>query len=226
LKRILPLLLALVVLTAGCGRFGSAKKSSSTTLLGDGVGSGLSVPTTATTAAPVTTAAGKTKATVAACPHTDPTSEIEYGGRLRLSLTLSVLCPQHADDIAFTLKVTNISSAPVHYDKNQAQFFSLLAYPSGSGRIRWEDTNCQPPSRDRNAPAATLNPGESITINTLYPAPKAVADREKCRRLQAGDYDANGLFLACDGEAYTDGYCDISKDTQYKAQPIRITVAA
>jgi hypothetical protein len=225
LKRILPLLLVLAVVTAGCGRFGS-NKTTATTLLGEGegVGAGLTTPTTRTP--PVTTAPGKTTATVAACPHKDPTSEIEYGGRLRLTLTLSTLCPAHADDIGFTLKLTNISSSPIHYDKNQAQFFSLLAYPSGSGRIRWEDTNCQPPARDRNAPAATLNAGESTTITSLYPAAKSVADREKCRRLQAGDYDANALFLVCDDAAYTDGYCDISKDTQYKAQPVRITVTS
>src|SRR5205085_10875538 len=62
----------------------------------------------------------------AKCAYTDPVSEIEYGGRLRLTLTVSVLCPTRASDIALTLKVTNISKDAIHYDKNQAQFFSLL----------------------------------------------------------------------------------------------------
>lgn len=122
------------------------------------------------------------------------------------------------------MKVTNISSAAFHYDKNQAQFFSLLAYPTGSGRLRWEDTSCQPPSRDRNAPAGTLAPGDSLNFSTLYPAPKSVAEREKCRRLQPGGYQAKAVFLVCDGDAYTDGYCDISKDTQFQAHPVLMTV--
>jgi hypothetical protein len=224
LKRILGLLCAAALVTSGaCGRFGSSKASAPTTLLGDGVGSGLTVPTT--TAAPPTTA-GKPAATSSPapkCQYTDPNSEIVYANRLKLALAVSTLCPKHADDIGFTLTVTNVSSEVVHYDKNQAQFFSLLAYPQGSGRLRWEDTNCQPPARDRNAPAANLNPGQSVTFSTLYPAPKSVSDREKCRRLEAGGYAANAVFLVCDN-SYTDGYCDISKDTQFTAEHVLIDV--
>jgi hypothetical protein len=227
LKQLLGLFCAAALLASGaCGRFGSNKAATPTTLLGDGVGSGLTVPTTAapapaTTAKPATTAAPAPK-----CPYTDPTSEIAYANRLKLTLTVSTLCPKHADDIGFTLKVTNVSSEVVHYDKNQAQFFSLLAYPQGTGRRRWEDTNCQPPSRDRNAPAANLAPGASVTFDTLYPAPKSVSDREKCRRLEAGGYQAHAVFLVCDAAAYTDGYCDISKDTQYTAEPVTIEAGA
>ncbi|MEY2425250.1 MAG: hypothetical protein QOI61_822 [Actinomycetota bacterium] len=223
MKRILPLLVALALATSACGLFGS-NKPTPTTLLGegDGVGAGLTTPTTAaaavTTAKPTVTAAGFV------CPHKDPTSEIEYGGRVRIALTVSKLCPSRAEDITLSMKVTNISGAAFHYDKNQAQFFSMLAYPSGSGRLRWEDTSCQPPSRDRNAPAGTINPGESVNFSTLYPAPKSVADREKCRRLQSGGYQAKAVFLVCDGDAYTDGYCDISKDTQFQAEPVLMTV--
>jgi hypothetical protein len=191
---------------------------------GDGVGANLTAPTTGSispTGAPANTTAAPNP-----CPYSDPVSEIEYGGRLRLTLTVSALCPRFAEDITLTLKVTNISQATVNYDKNQAQFFSFFAYPKGSGRRRWEDTNCQPPSRDRNAPAATLNPGQAVTFSTLYPAPKSVANRETCRRLEIGGYEANAVFLACEGDAYVDGYCDIYKDTQYKAQPVRIDVRA
>ena len=221
MKRLLALVFALVALTAGCGRFSSGK-SSPTTLLGEGEGVGAEIVELSTTVPTTTSIPPATTSPRFVCPYKDPTSVIEYGGRLRLSLTVSALCPKHAEDIALTLKVTNISSTAIHYDKNQAQFFSLLAYPPGTGRSRWEDTDCQPPSRDRNAPAATLNAGDSVTFSTTYPAPASVATREKCRRLQNGDYDANALFLVCDSAAYTDGYCDITQDTQYKAEPVRI----
>ena len=225
LKRILVVLSATVLALSGaCG--GGKGKSSSTTLLGEGSGVGAQL-TTPTTAAPVTTAKPvATTASASRCPYTDPVSEIEYGGRVRLTLTVSVLCPTRASDIALTLKVTNISKDAFHYDKNQAQFFSLLAHPTGSGRIRWEDTNCNPAPRDRSAPAGTLNAGEAVTFNALYPAPKTTADREKCRRLEVGAYAANAVFLLCDGAAYTDGYCDLSKDTQLKAEPVLIDVRA
>jgi hypothetical protein len=225
LKKIFVISAGLALVAAACGGGGGGDKSSGTTLLGgDEIGSNLSTPTTA---APVTTtAAPATTAPVAKCPYTDPVSEIEYGGRLRLTLTVSVLCPRKPDDIAFTLKVTNTSSEAIHYDKNQGLMFSLLAHPTGAGRSRWEDTHCEPPPRDRNEPAGTLAAGQSLTFNTLYPAPKSVSDREKCRRLEPGGYAANAVFLVCDGDAYIDGYCDLSKDTQYKAHPVLIDVRA
>jgi hypothetical protein len=212
-------------MTGACGRFSSGK-SSPTTLLGDGTGVGAGLTTPTTTPPPVTTAKPAATTTPAPkCPYSDPNSEIVYGNRIKLDLTLSPLCPKHADDIALTLKVTNVSSAVVHYDKNQSQFFSLLAYPQGSGRIRWEDTNCQPATGSGTTPAGDLAPGASLTFNGLYPAPKSVGDREKCRRLEAGGYSGNAVFLVCD-DSYTDGYCDISKDTQYKAQPVLIDVGS
>lgn len=220
--RVLVCAAALVALTAACG--GGGGSSSPTTLLGEGgVGAGLTTPDSepvATTEAPPVA----TTEAAAKCPHTDPVSEIEYGGRLRLRLTVSALCPSRAADIALTLKVTNISNQAITYDRNQAQFFSLLAHPAGSGRIRWEDTNCEPPSRDRNATAGTLAAGASLTFNGLYPAPTSVGDREKCRRLEPGGYAAHAVFLVCEGDAYVDGYCDISKDTQFKAHPVLVEV--
>ena len=225
LKRILGLIcVGALVLTGACGKFGSGK-ASPTTLLGGGSGVGADLTTPTTAAPPPTTAKpAVTSPPAPKCPYSDPTSEIVYGNSVKLTLTVSTLCPKHIDDIAFNLKVTNVSNEVVHYDKNQAQFFSLLAYPTGSGRIRWEDTNCQPPPRDRTAPAGNLSPGQTITFDGLYPAAKSVGDREKCRRLEAGGYSANALFLVCDADSYTDGYCDISKDAQYTAQPVLINV--
>ncbi|HVT78589.1 MAG TPA: hypothetical protein VHD87_16235 [Acidimicrobiales bacterium] len=227
MKRILGLLcVAALVLTGACGKF-STKKASTTTLLGDGtgVGSGLTVPTTAV---PVTAGRSATTAAPAApkCPYTDPTSEIVYSNRIKLTFTVSTLCPKHADDIAFNLKVTNVSSTVVHYDKNQSQFFSLLAYPQGSGRIRWEDTNCQPNTGNGQTPAGDLAPGQTLSFDGTYPAAKSVGDRERCRRLEDGGYSANAVFLVCDDDAYTDGYCDISKDNQFKAEPVLINVGS
>ncbi|HUR77584.1 MAG TPA: hypothetical protein VMZ22_06540 [Acidimicrobiales bacterium] len=231
MKRTLLSICAAGLLLSGCG--GGSGKSSATTLLGDGegIGAGLATPTSPatvqTTAAPAATTPQPPPAAAATrCPYTDPVSEIEYGGRLRLTLSVSALCPSRAADIALTLKVTNISNAAIHYDQNQAQFFSLLAHPSGTGRLRWEDTMCDPPSRDRTAPAGTLAPGQTLTFGGQYPAPKSAGDREKCRRLEVGGYAANAVFLACDGAAYTDGYCDISKDAQFQAHPVLIDVRA
>ena len=73
-----------------CG--GGGGKSSTTTLLGSGdeIGAGL---ITTTTGAPVTTAAPVTTSPKARCQYTDPVSEIEYQKRIRLTLTVSALCP-------------------------------------------------------------------------------------------------------------------------------------
>ena len=224
LKRVLGLLcVTALVFTGACCHFGSSK-SSPTTLLGDGeqIGGGL---TTSATAAPTTTTAAKVTTTAPPkCMYSDPTSEIVYGNRIKMNLTTTPLCPQHATDITFKLVVTNVSNAVVHYDRNQNQFFSLLAYPQGSGRIRWEDANCQPRVSDGTTTAGNLGPGASITFDGLYPGLKSAPDREKCRRLEAGGYSANAVFLTCDGAAYTDGYCDISKDTQFQAAPILLNV--
>jgi hypothetical protein len=209
-------------MTGACGKFSSGK-AAPTTLLG-GVGAQLTVPPTApaptTTAKPAPTTVPPPK-----CPYTDPSSEIVYGNRIKLDLTVSILCPKHSDDIGFTMKVTNVSTQVVHYDKNQSQFFSLLAYPQGTGRIRWEDTNCQPATGNGTTPAGDLAPGATLMFTGLYPGPKSEADREKCRRLEAGGYSANALFLVCDS-SYNDGYCDITKDTQFTAQPVRIDVGS
>lgn len=225
MKRTLVVLSAVVLALGGaCG--GGKGKSSPTTLLGDGdeIGADLTTPPTAARA--TTTVPPATTSPASRCPYTDPVSEIEYGGRLRLTLSVSALCPTRAADITLTLKVTNISKDAIHYDKNQGQFFSFLAYPTGSGRGRWEDTNCSPPPRNRQSPAGTLSAGDAITFSTLYPAPKSVADREKCRNLEVGSYAANAVILVCDGDAYADGYCDLSRDTQFKAEPVPIDVRA
>jgi hypothetical protein len=231
LKRFLGLLCALaLVMTGACGRFGSSNKSSSssdTTLLGDGEGVGAGLTTPSTTAPTTTAKPGPTTPAAPKCPYSDPTSEIVYGNRIKLTLTVSILCPKHADDIALTLKVTNVSSAVVHYDKNQQQFFSLLAYPTGTGRLRWEDTNCPVPNGNGTTPAGNLNAGEAITFSGLYPSLKSYSgDREKCRRLEPGGYSAKAVFLVCDGDAYTDGYCELSKDTQFQAEPVLLNVGS
>lgn len=225
--RIVLLCTAVALVASGCGSFGStaSDKGGTTTLLGEGdeIGSGF---TTAATAPRTTTTTTAPPTTEPPCPYTDRVSEIEYDGRLRLTLTISHLCPNKVDDIGLSLRVTNLSDDPIHYDKNQAHLFSLLPHPPGSGRIRWEDTNCQPPSGARNEPAGVFPAGATLTFNGLYPAPESVGDREKCRRLEVGSYTANAVFLVCEGAAYTDGYCDISKDTQYKATPVLIDVRA
>ncbi len=225
MKRLLPLLVALALATSACG--GGSGKPTPTTLLGEG-GVGADLLTTTAPPAPTTTAASASAPAATApsfkCPHKDATSEIEYDGRVRIALTVSKLCPKRAEDITLSMKVTNISASAFHYDRNQAQFFSMLAHPAGSGRLRWTDTDCVPPSRDRNETAGTLGAGESLSFSSLYPAPTSVADREKCRRLQPGGYQAKALFLLCDGAAFSDGYCDLSKATQLEAHPVLMTV--
>jgi hypothetical protein len=138
-------------------------------------------------------------------------------------LTSSKLCPQHADDVELTMTVTNISGASVHYDQNQVQFFSINP-PRGEGRGRWEDDDCANLPADRQKPAATLNAGQSLTLKALYPGNKDVTTREKCRKLEVGEYEVNALVLVCEGDSYVDGYCNFEKDVQYKAAPVRITV--
>ncbi len=219
----IALAVALALLLGACGRFSSSDSTdtSATTAPGE-IGAGLTVP-----AAPTTVAGTKATTTLAKakCPNTDPTSEIRYDRGIAIELTVSTLCPAHASDIGFTMKVTNTSSEGVHYDVNQAQFFTIRA-PRGEQKRRWEDTDCARPTGDRNKPAATLAPGATITITGMYPAPPSVTNREACRRLETGNYDAGGVFLVCDDAAYTDGYCDIAKDTQFFAQPVRITLGA
>lgn len=219
----LAVVFALPVTLGACGG-GGDKKSTATTLLGGGdVGSDLAVPTTpAPTVAPVTTAAPVT-ASGPACPRTSGSSEIVFESGLKLALSVSKTCPKVGEDITLTLNVTNGSNAVVHYDPNQAQMFTIKA-PPGEQRPRWEDDDCNPPTGDRNKPAVSINAGQTTTFKTTFPGPAGAATREKCRKLVAGSYDAMALLLVCEGAAYVDGYCDLSKDAQYNAEPVRLTL--
>ncbi|MEY2470309.1 MAG: hypothetical protein QOF21_3007 [Actinomycetota bacterium] len=185
------------------------------------IGAGLTVPTQRT----VPTTSVATKATSRpACPNTDPTSEVRYDDwSVTITLTVSKLCPVHADDISFTMKVTNKSAAVLHYDANQTQFFTIKA-PRGENKHRWTDTDCNKPIGGGDKPAANLAAGATISFSGVYPGPPGKALRDECRQLERGAYDAGGVFLLCEGEAYTDGYCDTSKDVQLFAQPVRITL--
>ena len=215
--------LVALALFGACGHFGSSgsAKTTDTTTPGE-IGAGLSLHTTPTNA-PTTTAKGRTVPSDSPCGPTHRGSEIAYGEGIKLAFTVSTICPVHADDITFSLTVTNTSSSVVHYDSSQFRYFTLKA-PRGEQRRRWEDTDCHTPPRSEPKPASSLAPGQSLTITGIYPAPASESSRESCRRLEVGAYDAQGEFDVCGAAAYTDGYCDTAKDTQYFAEPIRVTV--
>lgn len=215
------LVLALALLLSGCSKFSSSdgKSTTKTTEAGE-VGAGLGVEPTQ----PVVTRPGVTTTAAADPCTTKPRSTtVVRDNRLKMVLNVSGVCFKHADDIALSLVVTNTSSAPIHYDPNQVTMFTIKA-PTGEQKRRWEDTNCVPPTGGGHEPALTIAPGQSVTFSDTYPAPKSVSDRESCRRLQTGGYDVQAELLVCD-ESYVDGYCDISKDTQFRADPVNITLS-
>jgi hypothetical protein len=220
LKRSGALLLAVAFLLTGCGKFSSSdgKSATNTTEPGE-VGAGLGVPTTqpvVTRPAPTTTAA------VDPCKTKPRSTTAVRDNRIKMVLSVTGVCFKHADDFGLSLVITNTSSAPIHYDPNQITVFTIKA-PQGEQKRRWEDDDCDPPSSGGHEPALTLAPGASVTLSTTYPAPGNATDRESCRRLETGGYDVQAEFLVCD-ESYVDGYCDISKDTQYRADPVNITL--
>ena len=183
----ISLIVALALVFGGCGRFSSSSssESSGTTVPGE-IGVGLTVPTSPTTSSPARAA---TTQPASRCAHSDPTSEIRYDRGLTIELTVTPLCPAHADDIRLTMKVTNTSGSAIRYDVNQTQFFTIKA-PRGEQKRRWEDTDCNKPTGGGDKPAATLAAGASVTIAGTYPAAAGVANREMCRRLELGAYDA------------------------------------
>lgn len=144
--------------------------------------------------------------------------------RLKMTLSVTGVCFKHSDDFTMSLVVTNTSSTPIHYDANQTNFFTVRA-PAGEQKRRWEDDDCVPSTGNGQKTALTLAPGASATFTAVYPADKSVGKRESCRRLETGGYDVHATFLVCD-ESYEDGYCDIAKDTQYKADPVNITLTS
>jgi hypothetical protein len=215
------------VLLSGCGKFSSSNGSATPTTAPGEIGAGLTVSTTAGPAATTTTAraASGSAPGAAACPHSQSSSDITYANAVRVQLHVAALCPAHADDIALTMTVTNTSSALIHYDPNQEVIFSITA-PRGQNKPRWQDNYCATPAADTHKPALNLAAGQSVTFTSLYPGPTATANRETCRKLEIGDYEANALFLVCGQTSYQDGYCSTSEDTQYAAQAIPLTVGA
>ncbi len=232
MKRLGVLVIALALVSAGCGKFGSSDSksasSSDTTAAGE-VGAGLGVDTTRpyVTRPGVTTQPGapqsRTTAPVDECKTKPTSSTAAYDNRIKMVLSVSRVCAAHADDIGLSLVVTNTSSEVIHYDTNQLTIFTIKA-PIGEQKRRWEDDDCKTGTAEKRR-AADLAPGASITLGTTYPAPKDVATRETCRRLETGGYDVQALFLVCDA-SYQDGYCDIAEDTQYKANPVNITLTS
>lgn len=226
----LVIALALALLLSACGKFSSSDSdrsaSSGTTEPGE-VGAGLGVASTqplVTRAGAVTTAAPSAPAATDPCKTKPSSTTVTRDSRLKMVLNVSGVCFKRADNIGLSLVVTNTSSQTINYDANQRNFFTIRA-PQGEQKRRWEDDDCVPPTGDGQKRALTLAPGATVKFETLYPAPQSVANRESCRRLETGDYDVHATFLVCD-ESFQDGYCDIAKDTQYRADPVNITLAS
>ncbi len=227
MKRLGPILLCALFLLTACGKFSSKDASDATTI--PEIGGGLNVPTSPTHAPTTTSTTTKAKAPGATtaddlCPTKAPSSEITYENRVKIAMKTSRTCAAHKDDITFTMTVTNVSKDAVHYDANQLLRFTVRA-PASEQKHRWEDDDCVTAPSDRNKKALTLNAGEGASFTSVYPGPVDFAQRETCRKLDTGLYEVHGVFLVCD-ESYQDGYCDITKDTQYQGDPIRITLSA
>lgn len=215
------------MLLTACGKFSSSGDGASATTTEPGeIGGSLRVPATAppvtTTTVAARPAASATTTKASGCPTKTPSSEIAYHD-LKIVMNTSATCAAHKDDLTFTMTITNLSTGPLHYDANQLLRFTVLA-PLGEQKHRWEDDDCVTPPKDRTRPALTLSPGDSISFSSLYPGPSDFTNREACRKLDGGTYEVHGVFLVCEA-SYQDGYCNISKDTQYQGDPIPITLS-
>lgn len=227
-SRLLAGFAALALSTSACGVFKSTDSSKEAKPRGGEIGAGLpeEETTVATTAKPTTTRpAPKPTVDPNICKPGDNTSEVRYDPGIVLLFTVSTTCATRTTDVLFKLKVTNSSAREIRYNPNQFEFFSIKA-PRGENKSSWKDRDCTPPpTGDRNKPARTLVPGAALDFSAKYPGPDGVADREKCRKLEGGAYDAHAVFLLCEDDAYVDGYCNMGKATQLFAQPIRINFA-
>ena len=220
MKRLGVLITALVLVVSGaCGKFSSSDSASDSTdtTQADEIGAGLDVAPTQ----PVVTRPGAvTTAPVAAadpCKTMPSSSTVTHDNRIKLVLSVSGVCFKHSDNIALRLVVTNTSGSVIHYDPNQITVFTIKA-PQGEQKRRWEDDDCATHTADIKG-ARDIAPGASVTLTTTYPTGEA------CRRLETGAYEVQATFLVCD-ESYDSGYCDTAKDTQYRADPVTITLSS
>ncbi|HVE94098.1 MAG TPA: hypothetical protein VNB24_04195 [Acidimicrobiales bacterium] len=226
--RFLACFAALALSTSACGVLKSPD-SKSDGPRGGAIGDEFTEePTSApTTAKPTTTVRRPaTRATTDpdACRPGDNTSEVRYDPGLVLELKVSTTCAVKATNITFNLKITNTSPREIRWDPNQIEYFSIKP-PRGENKPSWRDRDCTPLPTDRRQLAKTMTPGQTIEFTNKYPGPDSVADREKCRKLESGAYDAHAVFVLCEGPAFNDGYCEASKADQLFAQPIRINFA-
>jgi len=231
-SRFLACFAALALSTSACGVFKSSDSK------GEGPRGGAigdefteeptSAPTTAkpttTRRAPAAPAPAPAPANPDACRPGDNSSEVRYDPGIVLELTVSTTCAARATNISLSLKVTNKSSRDVLYDPAQIERFSIKP-PPGTNKPSWRDRDCTPPPAERRQEAKPIGPGSTLEFTSKYPAPDSVADRERCRKLESGPYDAHAVFVLCDGALDRDGYCEGSRAEQLFAQPIRINFA-
>lgn len=223
-SRFLACFAALALSTSACGVFKSPD-SKSDGPRGGAIGDEFTEePTTVPATLKTTTTVKRTPRVTAdpdVCKPGDNTSEVRYDPGIVLELTVSTTCATRATNITFNLKVTNKTQREVKYDPAQLEIFSIKP-PRGQNKPSWRDRDCTPPPVERRQVAKDIAPGATLELTSKYPGPDSVADREKCRKLETGAYDAHAVFVLCDGAIGRDGFCESSRADQLFAQPIRI----
>jgi hypothetical protein len=223
------LILLVLLVTSGCGKYASKDASRSTEPPGTAsVGAGIDEAVGATT----TTAAGSGRAgpgtiVVPATPTTLPAnvSEVDTPEGFRLTLTVDGdLRYGPGEDITVHVEVLNISPKALQYDPNDLRNFAFR--PPGSAKVAWSDGNCRAARVPKavEARSQVLEPNEQARFVDTYPGPSDAANRDGCR-IPGGSYVVYGFVTWCpDGTTDGRGACDPARSRQVASRGVPITI--
>lgn len=201
------------------------------------VGNDLTTTTasTATSAGPTGTATSAPPAppTTARSATSQPRSAANQRTRtdtsgFELTITVGGTLRYRADeDITLNLVVKNVSRSTLQYDSNDTQNFVIAPREGGQGPS-WRNDDCRK-ARDQSfrSPALDLEPGESVTFQSVYPVTRVPGSSEDGRscRLPPGDYAAFGKIEWCPpGSVGADRSCDATKTRAVSAPGVPITI--
>ena len=145
-----------------------------------------------------------------------------------LTVTLTVggdLKYAPAEDISLQLEAKNTTSKPLQYDSNQRSYF-LMRPPGGEAGASWRDSDCTPsklPGEEIAGPPVTIDPGESVTFQAVYPARPGTQDRDRCRKPN-GSYEVVARLDWCPPGSVENGVCNPGKVRQVHTDEIAITI--
>ena len=201
-------IVAVLVLTAGCSRFGSAEEQARTTTSTTPSDTAASVsPASTTTAAPspsIATPVGSSELTdTPAAPTPTPAGPRNAATAETDGLAVTVVAedgPDYPSTPRFRIQVRleNRSAETAYYFLGQGDYAAIADH---DGTVRWRSTDCNPTldTYEISGGVAPLEPGEAVDVVVHHPeGPNQASDAgDPDCSLPDGGYLLRGFFPLC-----------------------------